>query len=188
MYGMVNKAIQDLVEKQFGKDAWERIRLRADICEEVFIGTEIYSDSVTYQLVGAASEELHRAPEQILESLGVHWVLHTAAEHYGYMMEAAGRTFSEFMGNLPMLHDRIILIFPRMSPPGFAVRDHGPSSLILEYRSIRPGLQPFIIGLIKGLGTFFSTDIDVTLIAGRTTGMDHDEFSITWKEPAEQHA
>ena len=69
MYGMVNKAVEDMVTTRFGEDTWEKIRTRAGIDVEVFISNEAYPDDVTYRLVGAASEELNLKPEEVLEEL-----------------------------------------------------------------------------------------------------------------------
>lgn len=184
MYGMVNKAVQELIVRRAGAGAWERIRVRAGVEEEVFIGGETYDDALTYRLVAAACEELGLPADEVLEAFGVHWVLHTARENYGHLLEAVGRSFPEFLDNIPRLHDRVALLFPALKPPVFSIRDRSGRSLILEYRSARPGLQPFVGGLIKGLGQLFGTPVRVALVAGRHTGLDHDEFSIAWEEPA----
>ena len=55
MYGMVNKAIEDLVRSNFGEDSWNRIKERAGVDEVAFISNEPYPDDVTFRLVGAAS-------------------------------------------------------------------------------------------------------------------------------------
>ena len=70
MYGLVNCAIQDLVTSKFGEDTWERIRSRAGVTSPRFVAMSAYPDEITYALVGAASEELHLTPAQILETFG----------------------------------------------------------------------------------------------------------------------
>lgn len=83
MYGLVNRAIEELVREQFGDAAWEAIKQKANVDIDVFIGLEAYPDSVTYSLVGAASEVLNLPAETILEEFGKYWVLYTGKTAYG---------------------------------------------------------------------------------------------------------
>ena len=66
MYGLVNKAIEDMVCSRFDEDSWEAIKRRADVDVDVFIAMDDYPDGVTYRLVGAASEVLGLSPEEVL--------------------------------------------------------------------------------------------------------------------------
>ena len=58
MYGMVNKALQNMVVEAHGEQIWEQIRTRAGVDIEVFVSNQGYPDEITYQLAGAASEVL----------------------------------------------------------------------------------------------------------------------------------
>ena len=80
MYGMVNRAIEEMVVKNHGEKIWEDIKQKAGVDVEVFVSSEGYSDDVTYGLVGAASEVLQIPAEQILEAFGVYWVMETAQQ------------------------------------------------------------------------------------------------------------
>lgn len=112
MYGMVNKAVEDMVCSNYSEAVWEKIKLRAGVDVDVFMSNESYSDDITYRLVGAASEVLQLPAEQILIGFGEHWVLHTAQEGYGGLMSAAGKNLPDFLRNLPRFHDRVAMIFP----------------------------------------------------------------------------
>lgn len=180
MHGLVNKALQELVEAQRDQDTWRRICERAGVDQPFFVWDASYDDAVTYKLVEAASAEFGRPPAAILEDFGVHWVLHTAQQSYGPLMKAAGRSLPEFLRYLPRFHDRIVLLFPDLRMPEFEILEEGDGWTVLSYSSTREGLQPFVVGLIKGLGTMFDTAVDVSLRAGRHTGLDHDEFLIRW--------
>ena len=104
MYGMVNKAVEEMVCMHHGEAMWEEIKAKAGVDVEVFMSNEGYPDEITYQLVGAASEVLKLPAEQILHDFGEHWVLHTAQEGYGGLMKAAGRNLPEFLRSLPNFH------------------------------------------------------------------------------------
>jgi hypothetical protein len=58
MYGMVNKAVEDMVCTQFGESVWEDIKSCAGVDIDVFMSNEAYPDEMTFQLVSAASEVL----------------------------------------------------------------------------------------------------------------------------------
>ena len=183
MYGLVNKALEEMVASAHGPETWERIKAEAGVDVEMFLAHEAYPDDVTYSLAGAASKVLGAPVPELLEAFGVHWVTKTAPAGYGQLMDSGGRSLAEFLKNLPAFHTRVGLIFPHLQPPVFACSDAGPRSLRLHYRSHRAGLAPFVVGLLKGLGERFRTPLIVTPAVVRGEGADHDEFLLEWEEP-----
>jgi len=180
MYGMVNKAVEEMVVMHHGEAVWEQIKAKAGVDVEVFMSNEGYPDEVTYNLVAAASEVLHVSADRILHGFGEHWVLHTAQEGYGGLMKAAGKSLPEFLRNLPNFHSRVSMIFPKLQPPRFQCSDISDASLKLHYYSHRQGLAPFVVGLMHGLGKMFGTPLTVSLVESRANGADHDVFDVTW--------
>ena len=180
MYGMVNKALEDMITIRFGEEVWEEVKEAAGVDIDMFLSNESYPDDVTYQLVGAASMALDKPAPELLEAFGVHWVLKTAREGYGDLMDAGGKTLSEFLINLPNFHTRVTLIFPYLQPPRFACTDIEENQLRLHYYSNRPGLAPLLIGLLKGLGEMFATPLQIRHAVAKGDGADHDEFLIAW--------
>lgn len=69
MYGLVNRALQDLIASQYGEERWEEIRRRAGIDIESFVCMTPYPDDVTYKLAAAASEVLGCPPDALLDQL-----------------------------------------------------------------------------------------------------------------------
>lgn len=182
MYGMINKAIEDLIRRRHGDEVWEEIKKDAGVEHEIFLSNEAYPDEITYNLVGAASRRLGTPPDDILFAFGEHWVLHTARIGYGALMEAAGSSLAEFLDNLPDFHTRVRMIFPRLVPPRFQVTDRTPTSLRLHYRTHRAGLSPFVLGLLSGLGRMFGQDMQVKHELRVSEGADHDRFLVEWKD------
>ncbi|MBX3161438.1 MAG: heme NO-binding domain-containing protein [Deltaproteobacteria bacterium] len=178
MYGLVNKAVVDLVCSKFGQETWNKIKQKAEVDIDLFVSMDAYPDDVTYRLVGAASEVLGLKPEQVLEAFGEYWVLYTAQEGYGPLLSAAGSNLRDFLKNLDALHARVALTMPDLRPPRFRLVDVDAQTMKLEYFSTRQGLAPMVSGLLKGLGIRFSTSIDV---AHAREG-DHDEFTITMSQ------
>jgi hypothetical protein len=183
MYGMVNKAVEDMVCMHHGEAVWEQIKAKAGVDVEVFFGNEAYPDEITYKLVAAGSEVLNLPPEAILEAFGEHWVLRTAQQSYGSLMRAAGKSLPEFFANLPNFHTRVSMIFPKLQPPRFKTSEVTDRSLKLHYFSHRPGLTPFVVGLLQGLGKMFKTPVKVQLLESKAQGADHDVFYAEWGPP-----
>ncbi len=183
MYGVVNKAIEDLILGNHGKDAWRAVKAKAGVDIEVFVSNEPYPDDITYNLVGAASQVLGAPTRDILIAFGEHWVLRTGSDYYGVLLRASG-SLKNFLLGLPDFHSRVQLFYPRLTPPEFACTDIGERSLRLHYFTRREGLSDFVVGLVQGLGKIYGTPATATLVASKAAGDDHDIFLITWASAA----
>lgn len=184
MYGLVNKAVEDLVVSNFGMEKWETIKAKAGVEVESFLSNESYPDSVTYDLVAAASEILETPADKILEAFGRHWVLKTAAQSYGAMLKGGGRSLREFLINLPNFHTRVMMIFRDLKPPRFECSEIGETSLKLHYHTHRAGLSHFVVGVIEGLGEYYETPARCEMIDSRDANGECDVFLVTWSNPA----
>lgn len=180
MYGLVNKAVVDLVVSKFGQDTWNAIKKKAEVDVDVFVSMDGYPDDITYRLVGAASEVLKIPPEAVLEAFGEYWVLYTAAEGYGPMLDASGKTLREFLENLDALHARVALTMPALKPPRFRLVPVDDKTMLLEYHSTRQGLAPMVVGLLRGLAIRFNTPIEIS----HKSGDGHEEFTIRTAQSA----
>jgi len=180
MYGIVNKAIEDLVKANFGDEKWEAIKERSGIDVDFFISNEPYDDDITYQLAGAVSEEMNMPISQVLQAFGEWWVLKTGMEKYGGLMAAGGHNLKEFLLNLPAFHNRIMLIYPKLTPPEFQISNLEGNSLHVHYFSKRLGLQEFVRGLLTGLGKMYNEPVQLELIQSRDDGSNHEIFKVNW--------
>jgi hypothetical protein len=182
MYGLINKAIQDMVCSRFGEEIWQEIKHKAEIDTEVFLSMEGYPDDITHRLVKAGSEVLNLSPVEIMEAFGEFWVEYTVEEGYGPMMDMTGDTLPEFLENLDNLHTRLGMIFPKYQPPSFESSDLEEDALSLHYYSHRNGLAPFVRGIVKGLGNRFDTKVDIVQTKSKDDGAEHDEFLVKHKQ------
>ena len=180
MYGIVNKAIKDLVVTKFGEDSWKNICKRAGFFEEDFLGMSPYPDQLTYDLVKHTSEELNVEPAKVLELFGEYWILYTAEGGYSEIIRMTGETFPEFLSNLDFLHDRIQGMMPELRPPLFTTRNETNHSIEIEYRTHRSGLTPMVIGILKGSGKRFGLNVDVSHIESKSENNECDVFRVTW--------
>ena len=102
MYGLVNKAIKDLVTDNHGDEAWQKVCEIAEFHEGDFISMSPYPDKLTFTLVGAVAQVLKADATDVLEAFGEYWILYTADQGYGNLMDLSGKTFVEFLGNLEL--------------------------------------------------------------------------------------
>jgi hypothetical protein len=182
MYGMVNKAIEGLVCRDYGIDKWELIKKGAHVSDEIFIGNQHYDDQITYSLVSAASRELEISGESLLFSFGEYWVLEIAGKGYPALMDAAGTDLIGFFQHLPNFHKRVQFLLPDLKPPRFQVDLRSDHSLILHYTSHRSGLKPFVEGLISGLGRRFGKSVKSRCIYDRSESEETRlGFLIRWR-------
>lgn len=181
MYGLVNKAIQDMVCSRFGEATWKEIQQKAEVESDAFISMEAYPDDVTHRLVKAASSVLGLSASEIMQAFGEFWVQYTSEEGYGELMTMSGDTLPEFLQNLDNLHARLEVSFPKLQPPSFTCEQAEEQTMHLQYHSQREGLAPMVVGLVKGLGARFNTDVEVTQLQSKADGAEHDEFSIRYK-------
>ena len=154
---------------------------RSGIKEEFFISNEAYDDDVTYLLAGAVSEETGISLKDVLIAFGEFWVLHTGKEKYGSLMKAGGDSLKEFLINLPNFHSRVMLFYPKLTPPEFRVTNIEESSVNVHYFSKRQGLQEFVRGLLQGLGKLYNTPVEIRLIQTREEGAKHEIYNVSWQ-------
>ncbi len=181
MYGLVNRAIEQMVRSEHGDETWQRIKERAGVTVEVFISMDSYPDATSYALVGAASEILGQPADALLEAFGEYWTLYTAEQGYGDLFRKGGTSFPSFMQNLHSLHTNVGHLFPHLQPPSFWCTDVTSTSMRLHYQSTRHGFTPMVVGLVRGLGRMFDTDVTITVERTREHGAPHDEFLIEYR-------
>ena len=184
MYGLVNRAIEDLIVGRHGQETWTRIAAAAQFEHPTFLSMEQYPDELTYRLVQAASTELGAASEDLLEAFGEFWIRYTADEGYGDLLEISGSTLEEFLGNLDAMHVRVGFSLPDLRPPSFTFEQDpdGSGRDILHYRSHRAGLAPMVRGLLRGLGRRFGVELEVEHVPPDQQTA-HDRFLIRRSPP-----
>ena len=180
MYGLINRAIQDMVCEHHGSDVWDMIKAKAHIEESRFLVLHPYPDDLTHRLVHAASEVLEISSGEIMRAFGHYWVEFTGKAGYQELMEMAGDTLPDFLSNLDELHSRVGIQFPDLKPPEFDCQQTDGTTIELHYQSSREGLAPMVVGLVEGLGKRFDQPVQVTQTEDRRQGADQDTFQIKY--------
>jgi len=181
MYGLVHNGLRDLIKLKYGEQTWDKVLKASKLSESDFIAMQSYPDATTYQLVGAALEMLDIPAEQLLEAFGRHWVLETGPKAYGDLLDMAGDSLPELLGNLDDLHVHVANIMPNMQAPSFRCVDITEHRLKLHYRSARQGLTPMVLGLIHGIGERFQTPCEATVLSSEESDKGaHIVFEVRW--------
>ena len=180
MYGIVNRAIEELIVEKFGAEKWEEVKDKAGFKSEGFMTLKPYDDALTFQLVAAASEILNIPADTLLEAFGEYWILYTAERGYGEMLNLAGDTLPSFLKNLNMLHGRVSNLMPELAPPQFECINEQENSIDLIYRSHRDGMVPMLLGLIKGLGKRFGKEVVIQQVENNISDKTAVIFHLTW--------
>lgn len=181
MYGLINRAIQDMVCEHHGSDVWEQVKAKAEITESRFLVLHSYPDDLTHRLVKAASEVLGLTSGEIMHAFGRYWVEFTGKSGYQELMEMAGDTLPEFLSNLDELHSRVGVQFPELKPPEFECEHSDEKTIALHYKSSRQGLAPMVTGLVEGLGERFHQSVDVEQVESQQQNDTQATFRIQYE-------
>ncbi|XP_076447120.1 guanylate cyclase soluble subunit beta-1-like [Babylonia areolata] len=182
MYGFVNYALELLVLRNFGEEAWEKIKQEATLeMEGHFLVRLVYEDSISYDLVGAASRVLNVPASDVLELFGKMFFDYCKESGYDKILQVLGSSTTDFLQNLDALHDHLSSIYPGMRAPSFrcTLREEDGAT-ILHYYSERPGLEHIVIGIVKAVAKeLHNSIVDVEVIQAKSQECDHVQFAIT---------
>jgi hypothetical protein len=184
MYGLINRAIKDLVVDQRGEAAWKQVCVDAEVFVDDFIAMDSYPDATTYALIGSASRLLDLPQDAILREFGRKWITYTADRGYGELLDGWGTDVGTFLDNLNQMHARLRLAMPKLEPPYFEVVERNENSLTLRYYSERPGLAPMVLGLLEGVGERFQMPVQTELRPRHSQEQDYEEFFVAWQSGA----
>lgn len=180
MYGMIHKAIRDMVKSAHGEEAWQKVLAESGAADGDFLSLRSYDDDIAYSLVGACASVLEAPASACLQQFGQFWILVTAADHYGDMMRSYGQDSFGLLAQMNEMHERISSTFSGYKPPHFTVELTSDTECLLHYRSVRQGLSDFVVGLVQGLGEFYNEEITISLReTSLVDGGEHSTFQVT---------
>lgn len=151
MYGMIHRAIYELMAAHHHESEWEAIRSVLNIDPEGMIGTVVYPDAQTFELVENAALAMRIAPDDFLQRLGHFWITFAEQGSYRHILDFTGRDLPSFIKRLDLMHQTVVSAMPHAIVPSFTLVEEQPEALTVDYRSSREGLEPFVAGLFYGL-------------------------------------
>jgi guanylate cyclase soluble subunit beta len=172
MYGMIHQAARQMVIDRFGTDMWSSISGDMRLTESHFIGSTVYDDEVTLDLVAAIARKADVSIPDALELFGEYWIEYARDGSFRNLMRMAGSDLLEFVGNLDRMHSSIQVTLTNAKLPTFELVSADTSEIRLIYRSKRVGLDPFVKGLMQGLMRHFNTTGHVVLTPRNDASLD----------------
>ena len=182
MLGMVNHALQQMVTERLGAPAWESMRSELGIEDRVFVVMRQYPDELTYRIAGAVAARLGVPLPDALQAFGHYWMGYAERQPWGKVLHSMASSTRELIPALNELHSRIALAFPGVTMPQFRSEPAAGGALRVHYFSPRPGLAPFVLGVLEGIGAMFGEVIQVTQVERREDGAPHDVFLVEFPE------
>lgn len=151
MYGMIHRAVRQMVLEGVGKETWADIEAAARIGQSELISAEVYDDSVTLNLIECAARCVGVEVDQFMIEFGQYWIAYAELGSFGPILHFTGEDIATFLRNLDRLHESVQSVMPDARMPSFKVLSEEPGALVVAYHSHRSGLEPFVEGLLMGL-------------------------------------
>ncbi|KAJ8301515.1 hypothetical protein KUTeg_020502 [Tegillarca granosa] len=110
-----------------------------------------YKDAETFKLIGAVCEVAGAPLATVLEIFGEYFLQYCLRHGYDKMLRTLGEDFQAFIQNLDSLHALLAMSYKNIEAPSFRCEDNADGTLSLHYYTIRPGLYPIVLGLVKAV-------------------------------------
>ena len=157
MYGMIHRAMRNMVHDELGEDAWLALEQTLKIGPMDLLTGKVYDDALTLRIISEAAAQLNLSVDQCLVAFGQYWIRYANEGSLASVMNFTGQDLASFITNLDRLHLAVGAAMPGARLPAFATLQSEPGHLLVEYRSERAGFEPFVMGLLQGLMNRFHT-------------------------------
>lgn len=165
MYGMIHRAVRQMINDQLGEEAWQALEKKLEIGPTELLTAMVYEDELTFRIVGEASARLNLSVDECLFAFGQYWIKYAESGSLASIMNFTGATLASFIANLDRLHLAVGAAMPGARLPTFTMVENAPGRLLVEYRSERTGMNPFVSGLFHGLMRKFHTSGSVSIFS-----------------------
>lgn len=179
MYGIIHRAVRDMVVETRDEATWEALCEHGGFSPTLFEPMDSYPDEQTYGLIITAADHLGMPLQDVLFQFGLYWVRATAPRDYGAIFHMTGTDLFGFLEGLDAMHERVVLSFSQLQMPYFELERINDQTARLHYRSHREGLAPFVFGLLHGLAEHFNAEAQIAQLEDKGAGAEHDVFEIT---------
>ncbi|MBO9396240.1 heme NO-binding domain-containing protein [Shimia sp. R9_1] len=149
MHGLINRAIQCFVRDSYGQPRWVEVCRLADVDTTDFEAMLHYEDSVTEDLIKAASEVIGAPLETVLEDIGTYLVTHPNVEALRRLLRFGGVDFVDFLHSLDDLPERARLAVDDLILPSMELREHSSECYSLTCRHPQLGFGHVMIGILR---------------------------------------
>ena len=149
MHGLMARALQCLICDVWGAAVWAAV-MQSMGPDPVVAAGQADAARLT-RLLGAASTQLDRTTDSLLEDLGTYLVSHPARAGIRRLLRFGGSDFRDFLHSLEDLPARGRLALPDLTLPSITVTDHGAGSYRLAIGPGFAGVGPLLTGLLRAM-------------------------------------
>jgi hypothetical protein len=164
--GTILKCLQEMVESRHGKDEWRDMLVDAG-----FKGPQLFSlsadidDGKAVALFASAARVLEVGLQSVMDEFGDYWVNDYAPRVY-QTIYGRYRNAREFLMAMDDVHVMVTQSIENSRPPRFEFESKNEKTLLVTYKSKR-NLIDLYIGLARGVGRRFGTDLDIVKLSAR---------------------
>ncbi|MCW4470816.1 heme NO-binding domain-containing protein [Flavobacterium sp. MFBS3-15] len=177
MYGIIYKAIKKCVLEHADEQAWEFIIAGAPVTFDAELMEQPYNDDAILYLSQQLSVYLKETPDKILYNFGT-CVIKLVKDQFPDIINGRGDTLKDYLVNLPNFHNRIMLIYPELTPPEFKISSLTEDTLYLHYYTKTPGMKEFIRGYLEEIAKIFQSQGKVEHLNSNEAKTFEDVFKI----------
>lgn len=154
MYGIVYKALKQFVLDNHDEQVWDAIKADSPIAFNAELMEQPYNDDATYYVADRLASQTRTPLAEVLYNFG-RYIIKVMQEQFPGIMAERGATLKDYLVNLPNYHNRIMLIFPELTPPEFKVSAVTDESIQFHYYTNTAGMKEFMRGYLTELGVVF---------------------------------
>ncbi len=170
MKGIVFNLLNEMVEEQFGLDAWDAV-LQCAQSDGIFVATETYTDQELLDLV-AAAEKLTEIPAADLVRAFGEYMVPAFARNYPVFFEGHTQLKDFLLTVDRVVHVEVRKLYPEAGLPEFNYDDADDKQLTMLYKSPRK-LCHLAEGLIAGSAKHFGQTYELQHSICMHDGADH---------------
>ena len=165
MYGMIHRALRQMVFEQLGKEAWIALEQKLGIGPTELLTGMVYEDELTLEIISETAARMNLTVDECLTEFGRYWIRYADKGSLSSIMKFTGQTLPSFIANLDRLHVAVGTAMPGTQLPSFTMLKNSEGHLSVEYRSDRLGMEKFVYGLFLGLMERFAVHGEVTIVS-----------------------
>jgi len=176
MKGIVFTLLADMVEENFGLEAWDALLSKTGL-DGIYVSTESYDDEELFKLVGAAHEATGIEVNDLVKAFGKFSFSKFQKMHPDFCDPEY--SLKQFLLTVDqVIHVEVKKLHPDAMLPSFDYVDESDSELTMLYNSPRK-LCMLAEGLIAGAAEYYKTEYELTHDECLHEGHDHCKLHLT---------
>jgi len=158
VHGIVLMQLKRYVEHSYGPPTWTALLMSADLPGRMYTAMAEYPDAEVLAIVEAACRATGKTTDQILEGFG-RFMVPGLVGTYSFLVQP-GWSALDFIENTEKSIHTVVRTRDGAAPPVLGVTRLADERLWIRYSSARR-LCALATGMVKGVGDFYKTPLDV---------------------------